>query len=270
MRILIALPDITNIETTLNFASQFSRNKSISFEVLVITDKKHLPQNNLIHQQIDRILDRPMVNLILRVGNPIREIIDEVLQGKFDFLILNDFHPSLLNNLKLHPDTISEVVVKCPCSVFIIKGDAREVKRILLCDSGAENPILSRFVLQLADLLGGEEEVTVLHVMSQISAGPGVRGKQLRADANELIQDGAPEGKLLQEDMQILCCPGIHPTAKVRHGLVLDEILAEARQGNYDLVVIGAHREHGWQRFLLEDLDKNIIDAMDRPVLVVK
>ena len=144
------------------------------------------------------------------------------------------------------------------------------VKRILLCDSGAENPLLNRMTLQLTGLLEGEEEVTVLHVMSQISAWPGVQGKQLRAEAKELIEAHTPEGQVLEEDMRALGQPGIHVIAKVRHGLVVDEILAEARSGDYDLVVIGAHRGEGWQRLFLDDLAHKILVGADRPVLVVR
>ena len=50
----------------------------------------------------------------------------------------------------------------------------------------------------------------------------------------------------------------------------LDEILAEARDGDYDLVVIGAHRGEAWRRILLDDLAHQIIVQLDRPVLVVR
>jgi nucleotide-binding universal stress UspA family protein len=119
-------------------------------------------------------------------------------------------------------------------------------------------------------MLDGEEEITVLHVMSQIIAAPGVPDHQLYADVQELIAEDAPEGRLLAQDLRQLDRQGIHPIAKVRHGLVVDEILAEARAGDYDLVVIGAHRGEGWQRFLLDDLAHKILAQMDRPVLIVR
>jgi nucleotide-binding universal stress UspA family protein len=106
--------------------------------------------------------------------------------------------------------------------------------------------------------------------MSQITAGPGASGEQLQADAEELIQNHAPEGQLLERDIQILEQLNLHPRPKVRHGLVVDEILTEARDGDYDLVVIGAHRGEGWRRILLDDLAHQIIGQLDRPVLVVR
>lgn len=56
----------------------------------------------------------------------------------------------------------------------------------------------------------------------------------------------------------------------VRHGRVVDEILAESRAEDYDLVVIGAHRGEGWRRILLDDLAQQLITQIDRPVLVVR
>jgi nucleotide-binding universal stress UspA family protein len=52
--------------------------------------------------------------------------------------------------------------------------------------------------------------------------------------------------------------------------LVVDEILAEAAGGDYNLVVIGAHRGAGWERLFLDDLARQIIEQLDRPVLVVR
>jgi nucleotide-binding universal stress UspA family protein len=79
----------------------------------------------------------------------------------------------------------------------------------------------------------------------------------------------ALEGDLLERDIHSLEKSGLHSVPKVRHGLVVDEILAEARSGDYDLIVIGAQRQK-WQRFLLADLSHQIIEQVDRPVLVVK
>jgi nucleotide-binding universal stress UspA family protein len=109
-----------------------------------------------------------------------------------------------------------------------------------------------------------------LHVMSQMGAGPGVEGGQLRANAEELIQAQAPEGELLERDIHMLGQLNVHTEPKVRHGLVVDEILTEAQSGDYDLVVIGAHRGEGWRRILLDDLAHQIIVQLDRPVLVVR
>ncbi len=62
----------------------------------------------------------------------------------------------------------------------------------------------------------------------------------------------------------------LHPKALVRHGLVVDEIIDEAGTGNYDLVVIGAHRDEGLPRFLLDDLARELVLNVECAILVVR
>ena len=62
---------------------------------------------------------------------------------------------------------------------------------------------------------------------------------------------------------------GYRVEAKVRHGLVVDEILDEACNGDHDLVVIGAHGATGWRRHLLDDVARQIVNQIDALVLVV-
>jgi nucleotide-binding universal stress UspA family protein len=45
--------------------------------------------------------------------------------------------------------------------------------------------------------------------------------------------------------------------------------LTEAKDGDYDLVIIGAHRREGWRGILLDDLARKIILQIDRSILVV-
>jgi len=51
---------------------------------------------------------------------------------------------------------------------------------------------------------------------------------------------------------------------------VRDEIIAEAREGRYDLVVTGAHVTPGLNARLVDDLSADILLAANRPVLVVR
>jgi nucleotide-binding universal stress UspA family protein len=189
--------------------------------------------------------------------------------------------------IRLFGSTTIRVVEHAPCPVIVAKGKIGPIQRILLCDSGSDDPsvglpsaslrtsgagpsVLRRFAEIPVDLLEGASEIVVLHVMSQISAGPGVKGKQLRSAADELLEERAPEGELLQRDTKMLERLGLRAHAKVRHGLVVEEIQKEVQSGDYDLVVIGAYRGRGWQRILLDDLAHRLVVELDRPVLVVR
>ena len=124
-----------------------------------------------------------------------------------------------------------------------------------------------RFAGRLARAL--EASVTLLHVMSQLPLAEDASLDDLEASAEELIQRGSREGGHLSRMLALLAAEGKTARAVVRHGLVRDEIIAEAREGRYDLLVTGAHVTPGLNARLVGDLSTDILLAANRPVLVV-
>jgi nucleotide-binding universal stress UspA family protein len=213
----------------------------------------------------------PDLKTRIRLGYPAEEIIREAEEGHYDVVIVGDRQHHGPATRFILGSTAERVVEHAPCPVIIAKGKIGPIRRILLCDSGLRDPsLLSRFTEQLPALIQSNKEITVLHVMSQISDGPGIQGQPLRARAEQLIATHAPAGELLAHDLQMLAGRNMTARPKVRHGRVVDEILEESCAEDYDLVVIGAHRGEGWRRILLDDLAHQLIIPIDRPILVVR
>jgi nucleotide-binding universal stress UspA family protein len=58
---------------------------------------------------------------------------------------------------------------------------------------------------------------------------------------------------------------------RVRHGLVLYQVLAETRMGDYDLIVTGSSQARGVIRhYIMGDLTRSILNHANCPVLVVR
>lgn len=152
------------------------------------------------------------------------------------------------------------------------------IRKMLICTSG-EQPAENNAMVggALAALTGAE--VTVLHVMSQVPLTLDAKVEDLERSATELIASGAREGLHLQHLLEILEAQGVErarSTPKVRHGLVVDEILNEVREGDYDLIVLGARPvSEGqswwqWRALFLENIPNHILTRTRRPVLVVR
>lgn len=273
MRILIATGGSGHSDLAVQLGNAFTEAVSGEAVILhVIREKGDKEHGMALLKRAQRLWaphqDTPEVKI--RVGEPAAEIVAEAREGNYRLIVIGErIHHRILSRL-LSP-TGERVIAQAPCPVLVAKALTREFKQILVCDSGADQqPLIGRFTSKIPELLTVDAEITVLHVMSQMGAAPGVRGWQLRADADSLMQALTPEGELLVHDLELLERSSAHSEAKVRHGRVVDEILAEAESDTYDLVVIGTHRMQGWQRLLLDDIARQIIHEVQRPILIIQ
>lgn len=272
MQVLIAIGGSEHSQVALHQAVLVAQKQSVSGTLLtVIKHEEDEAEASTLLQNAATILETAVSSLQtkIRIGDASEQIIEEVLSTPYDLLIIGERPQHNFISRILGP-TALRIIAQQPCPVLIAKEKPHLLEQILVCDSVFAAPALSeRLSHLLPDLLAQSGNVTVLHVMSQIAAAPGIKGKQLRADADELIDIASPEGELLSHEVELLGEIDVVAEPIVRHGLVVDEILAEATNGRYDLIVIGAHPHQGWLRFLLEDVTAQIVLQADRPILVI-
>jgi nucleotide-binding universal stress UspA family protein len=64
---------------------------------------------------------------------------------------------------------------------------------------------------------------------------------------------------------------GVPTEVHVRHGIVLDQVFAEAREGDHDLIVTGSSQARGLLRhYIMGDLTRSILNHANCPVLVAR
>ena len=271
MKILIASIETDQVDISLHLGKLFCQITDGEITLLKIyKHKKDKVQAEASLAWAERFLKAnvPQITLIIKKGSPVKEIPKEVTSGKYDLLIIEEREHLKLKN-RLFSASANSILDIIPCPILIARGEPNQIKRLLVCDSGYSPSLLNRLIKNFSPLLAHVNSLTVLHVMSQMAAKPGVPGWELRADAEELIQEHTLEGRLLEEDLKILNQLNTTLEAKIRHGLVVNEILEEASYGDYDLVIIGAHRYEGWERFLLENIAIELIDQINKPLLVI-
>lgn len=270
MRILVATDGSAHSKIGLQQCREIALETAVEVTILTVVRQETAVFPQALLQNAIDILGTavsPPATLV-RHGDPAEEIIAEINSGRYEMLIIGESHSPSLINLLLGSKT-QRILAHTNYPVFIAKTEARPLKRLLVCDSGAELPNVSaRLAASLPALLEKARNVTVLHVMSQIGAAPGVAGRQLRADAAELIAQHSPEGEWLTHNVEELDHAAVQALPKIRHGLVIDEIMEEMEDGRYDLIIIGNHQKEGWQRLLLENVAQHIVTKSSDPVLV--
>jgi len=273
MKILVVISDLNPKDQLLHFSRMFGQLPGVTLEMMIVlpSDQQQLRRKaEKFISAVSQQFGAPGLNPKIRFGNLHSQVSQEVSPGSYDLVILREKNTSLISRW-LHGNPAVHIAETLPCSVIIFNGTAKPIERILLCDSGGgKSAVLNQFTAKLVQILPGTDTVSVLHVMSQISAGPGVSGKYLRASTEELIKDKTREGLLVERDMQTLEDLGVHAVPKIRHGLVIDEILAEAKSSQYDLLIIGTHTEVHPQTYLLVNIARQIINRVNIPVLIVR
>lgn len=273
MRVLIATGGAAHSEVAIRQLAELALTVPVQATVL-----------NVIHSERDREASEAVlahavellegfveeIDTMTAVGSPAEEIVRESKAEAYDLILMGDRRTHNLLS-RLRGAVTQQVVNQAALPVLVAKQEARPIERILICDSGVQSPtLLQLFTRHLPSLLRSASDIVLLHVMSQISAAPGVLDIDLQASAEDLIEAETYEGTILEQDVAFLKQLDLSPTAVVRHGLVVDEIVEEARAGDYDLVVIGAHREDNLPWYLLDDQARDLLLALDRATLVIR
>jgi nucleotide-binding universal stress UspA family protein len=204
----------------------------------------------------------------IRHGHAAEQILNEAETWQAELIVVGQLGRRGLTRFFMG-STATRIVQFAPCPVLMVQGARSSLKKVLVCTAGGEPGLhdvtMAGRVAQLA-----QAEVMVLHVMSQVPLNDRAYLPDLAATAADLIARHTREGVHLQSALNLLKQRAPRSAAKVRHGFVVDEILSELRQGDYDLLVVGAHLARGFNRWLLDDVTAHLIEEVTTPVLVVR
>jgi len=271
MKILMCTDGSSHAAEALRFGALIAREARGPVTLLGVIE------NSGDERKVDRMLERtnnalceyvPEVKTKIRHGHAAEEILKETEEKGYELVIVGSRGRRGITRFLLG-STAARLARYCQAPVLIVKGNRRNLTKILVCTGGAKpGEKDTELASRLAALTGAS--ITVLHVMSQLPLTSEARLSDLEESTEVLLESDAREGVHLRKDLRILEGFGVEGQAKVRHGLVMDEIVAEVQEGDYDLIVIGAHIASGLQHFMLSDTTEQIVLGCERPVLVVR
>jgi nucleotide-binding universal stress UspA family protein len=113
-------------------------------------------------------------------------------------------------------------------------------------------------------------DVTILHVITPTDvAYPGTR--DMREHLNDLEDTNTLVGRSLRTALDIAQKAGLNAKAITRQGIVVNEILAEIRKGNYDMVCMGSpYSATGLRLLYTPNVTAEVAEAAHCPVLTAR
>jgi nucleotide-binding universal stress UspA family protein len=167
-------------------------------------------------------------------------------------------------------DTVAmRIIEQAQSSVLVIKGERRDLARVLICASGAEYGHLPVWA-GASIACGAGAQATVLHVMGAMpTMYAGL--EQMEETLAEILKTDTELAHQLKWAAQVVKAECEVAELRLRHGIVADEILQESQSGDFDLIVLGSSRSAGGLvRALMGDVTRDIVHRAQVPVLVVR
>jgi sulfate transport system ATP-binding protein len=202
--------------------------------------------------------------VVVRRGDAVEEVVSEIAERPYEICVLGASGGAGAARLA------ARIVGEQRIPAVIVPAGRPSLRRILICTSVGE-PGKSDIELggRIARRAGAM--VTILHVR------PGERREaDLVGDSPALRGEVRPAAATLERGPATLGGPTLSGELKIRYGSVVEEVLEEARSGDHDLIVIGAHAAAGGRSAAgplapapLLDSAHAVVARARRPVMIV-
>lgn len=206
--------------------------------------------------------------IVLRTGEPIREILHQTTEAFYDLTIIGARRKGT-TGLYWRSEKTYEVIKAIPSPVLLATGTCETLKSFVVC-TGGKTFIDAAVQLtgKLAAAVGAS--VTLLHVMAE---PPAIYADlvRLEEDVEQLLQSDSELGCNLRAQKKSLELLGVTTEVRVRHGIVLSQVFTEVGEKNHDLIVTGSSPTRGpLGHYIMGDLTRSIVNRANVPVLVAR
>jgi nucleotide-binding universal stress UspA family protein len=207
-------------------------------------------------------------DIVMRAGEPIRQILKQTSKTTYDLVVIGAQQKGTTGPYWRSEKTY-EVIKSIRPPVLVAIGECTTLKKFLVCTGGKKSIEKAvQLTGKLAAAVGAS--VTLLHVMAE---PPAIYADLVRMeeDVDRLLDSRSELGTNLRRQRRELERLGVSATVRLRHGIVIDQVFEEAREGDYDLIVTGTSPARGMLRhYIMGDLTRSILNHANCPVLVAR
>jgi sulfate transport system ATP-binding protein len=267
MRLLLCADENMNLDALFQFGASLARATDGPVTVLGLAEEEALAQSLLARVPEAFPAHNGEITCKTRRGRAVEETLREIQAGTYDLVVVAD---QTKRPLALRSESTGRLIARqAPIPALVVKGDRPSIRRMLFCTAGGE-PGKREVVFggRLARRAGAS--TTLLFVDALASPALATAAQTSRSATGALYRTRPWIERHLEEGANTLLNQGIRAEVRVREGPIIEEILAEAAEGDHDVIVVGEHLPRTASRFLGPDLASEIVARADRPVLVVR
>jgi nucleotide-binding universal stress UspA family protein len=271
MKILICSDGTLSTETAIQLGGSLAGPLKAETTLLGIaeTEQDEHPLRDALQTQAQSLHGHGISpEIVVHSGEPVHQIIDQTSKSNYDLVVIGARWTGAVGEYWRSKKTY-EVIKTVQPPVLVAIGEREQLKRFLVCTGGKE------FIEQAVQFTGRlaaavNASVTLLHVMAE---PPAMYADLVRLEENvdQLLESKSELGTNLLRQKRDLERLGVSADVRLRHGIVIDQVFKEAREGDYDLIVTGTSQARGLLRhYIMGDLTRSILNRANVPVLVAR
>ena len=271
MKILICSDGTPAAETAIQLGGLLAEPLKAQIALLGIaeTSNDEEPLREALQKQAGLLHGRGIsLDIVVQSGEPVRQIADQTSKNNYNLVVIGARWIGATGHYWRSEKTY-EVIKSIQPPVLVAIGESKQLKRFLVCTGGKE------FIEQAVQFTGKlaaavNASVTLLHVMAE---PPAMYADLVRLEENveQLLESKSELGINLRRQKRELEKLGVSAEVRLRHGIVINQVFEEAREGDYDLIVTGTSQARGLLRhYIMGDLTRSILNRANVPVLVAR
>lgn len=143
------------------------------------------------------------------------------------------------------------------------------LQKMLVCLGGLGYEVTAEHLAIRVGVMS-KAQVTLLHVAPPVDLDyPTARAE--REHWQDLIDTDTLPGRNLRQALEAARAAGLTASVKARQGNVVEEILAEIKEGNYDLVCMGSpYSAHGLRHMYGPNVTDEVMEKANCPILTAR
>ena len=203
-------------------------------------------------------------SLEVRNGNAEDVIPDKAKQGNY-IIVLGPLGRPQFRRL-LTGRSIRHLMEEIEQPILYVPESKLPLKKILICMGGLGYEVTAEHIaMQMA--MKSRAEITLLHIVPTIDMNyPTAR--TVSENWQNLTETNTPVGRSLRQALEIAKNDGLTANVKARQGNVVEEILAEIKEGNYDLLCMGStYSTNALRQLYAPNVTAEIAEGAACPVL---
>lgn len=270
--LLIATNGFTGTWPSIEYGIWLASNINAKITLLGVNEKlnpaaidDHNPLEDVFERAIELFKKNEVeYDLLVENGNAEDVIPQKARQGDY-IVVLGPLGRPQIRRL-LTGRSIRHLMEEIEQPILYVPESKLPLKKILICIGGLGYEVTAEHIaMQMA--MKSRAEVTLLHIVPPMDLDyPTAR--IVRENWQNLTETDTPIGRSLREALNVAKDDGLTANVKARQGNVVEEILAEIKEGGYDLLCMGSpYSTNALRQLYAPNVTAEIAESGNCPVL---